>query len=215
MPFRDRTEAGRRLAQRLMSHKGSDVVVLGLARGGLPVALEVARRLDAALDVFVVRKLGAPGQEELALGAIASGGVRVLNRELIRQLGITQEQIEQIAARERVELERREQAYRDGRPPVPLKDRTVIVVDDGVATGASLRAALEAVALHGAARVIAAVPVAPPDTARELEAFADEVVCVETQEPFFAVGAWYQRFPQLTDEDVRDALRQAGPATAG
>lgn len=135
MPFRDRTEAGRRLAERLKSHKGEDVVVLGLARGGLPVALEVARALDAPLDVFVVRKLGTPGQEELALGAIASGGVRVLNRELVRQLGISQEQVESIVAREKQELERREQTYRDGQPAEPLAGRTVIVVDDGVATG--------------------------------------------------------------------------------
>lgn len=211
MPFRDRTEAGRRLAKRLRSHAGQDVVVLGLARGGLPVALEIARALDAPLDVFVVRKLGAPGQDELAMGAIASGGVRVLNRELIRALGVQQEQIEAIARREQQELERRERAYRAGLPPEPLKGRTVVVVDDGVATGASLRAALEAVALHGAARVVAAVPVAPPDTARALEAYADEVVCLETPEPFYAVSAWYGSFPQLDDEDVREIL-QSGRA---
>lgn len=212
MPFRDRTEAGRRLAQRLRTWKGQDVVVLGLARGGLPVALEVARALDAPLDVFVVRKLGAPGQDELAMGAIASGGVRVLNRELIRALGVGQEQIEAVARREQQELERRERAYREGLPAEPLKGRVVIVVDDGIATGASLRAALEAVALHGAARVVAAVPVAPPDSARALEAYADEVVCLETPEPFYAVSAWYGAFPQLDDEDVREILQSGRPA---
>lgn len=157
----------------------------------------------------MVRKLGLPWQEELAMGAIASGGVRVLNRDVIRDAGITQEQIEEAARRERVELERREEAYRQGRSPLPLKGRTVILVDDGVATGASVRAALEAIQLHDPERVVCAVPVAPRDTVIELQRFADEVDVLEMPEPFYAVGMWYADFRQTTDDEVREILAEA------
>lgn len=209
MPFGDRREAGRQLARKLERYKGDDVVVLGLPRGGVPVAWEVARELEAPLDVFVVRKLGLPIHEELAMGAIASGGVRVLNREVIRDAGVTQEEIERVDARERVELERREKAYRRGGEAVPVDGKIVIVVDDGVATGASLRAALEALALRNVKKIVAAVPVAPRETVADLQRFADEVDCVEMPSPFYAVGYWYRDFSQTSDEEVKQLLDEA------
>jgi putative phosphoribosyl transferase len=181
--------------------------VLGLPRGGIPVAHEVARALAAPLDVFVVRKLGAPLQPELAMGAIASGGVRVLNADVIRMFDIPDEVLEQITYRERQELERRERAYRDGRPQVALASRQVILVDDGLATGSTMRAAVTAVRNLRPSKVIVAVPVGTPETCRELATIADEVVCVETPEPLEAVGMWYRDFSQTTDDEVRDALR--------
>jgi predicted phosphoribosyltransferase len=183
------------------------VVVLGLPRGGIPVAHEVAKALTAPLDVFVVRKLGAPLQPELAMGAIASGGVRVLNAEVIRILDIPQETIEQVTRREQQELERRERAYRDGRPRVALANHQVILVDDGLATGSTMRAAVAAVRDLHPSRVIVAVPVGAPETCRELATIADEVVCVEMPVPLEAVGTWYRDFSQTTDDEVRDALR--------
>lgn len=210
--FRDRRDAGRVLAGLLEQYAGRpDVVVLGLPRGGVPVAYEVAAALDAPLDVFLVRKLGVPGQEELALGAIASGGVVVLNEDVVRALSITPEQIQQLAEREGRELLRRERAYREGRPPLDLTGRTVIVVDDGLATGASMRAAILALREQQPARVVVAVPAAPESSRRELEAMADEVVCATTPSPFLAVGYSYWDFTQVTDEEVRDLLR-ASPA---
>jgi predicted phosphoribosyltransferase len=206
--FVDRREAGRVLATRLLAYAGQpDVVVLGLPRGGIPVAYEVARALAAPLDVFVVRKLGAPLQPELALGAIASGGVRVLNADIIKVFGIPDEVLEQITYRERQELERRERAYRAGRPQVALASQQVILVDDGLATGSTMRAAVTAIRDLRPSKVIVAVPVGAPETCRELATIADEVVCVETPEPLESVGRWYRDFSQTTDDEVRDALR--------
>jgi putative phosphoribosyl transferase len=208
--FRDRAQAGRLLAERLRGYAGrDDVVVLGLPRGGVPVAFEVARTLDAPLDVFLVRKLGVPGHEELAFGAIATGGVRVLNRELIETLGMPPEWIEAIEARERRELERRERAYRGDRPPLDLKGRTVILVDDGLATGSTMVAAVEAVRQESPAQVVVAVPVAAPDVCAALQSVADEVTCVLTPSAFRAVGTWYEDFSQTSDDEVRDLLERA------
>jgi erythromycin esterase-like protein/predicted phosphoribosyltransferase len=205
--FRNRTEAGRLLADRLRHHAGrDDVVVLGLPRGGVPVAYEVARELDAPLDVYLVRKLGVPGHEEFAFGAIATGGVRVLNKELIEQLGLPAEWIEAIDAKERRELERRERAYRGDRPPPDLAGRTVILVDDGLATGSTMLAALQAVRLDDPAKVVAAVPVAAPEVCEALQAVADEVVCAVTPQPLRAVGLWYEDFSETSDDEVRDLL---------
>jgi predicted phosphoribosyltransferase len=214
-PFRDRAEAGRVLAEQLRRFAGrDDVVVLGLPRGGVPVAYEVARELGAPLDVFLVRKLGVPGHEELALGAIATGGTRVLNRELIEQLGLPPELIEAIEARERQELERRERAYRGDRPPPDLKGRTVILVDDGLATGSTMLAAVHAVRQYDPARVVVAVPVADPEVCASLEQVADEAVCAITPQPMRAVGMWYGDFSQTTDDEVRELLARARHATS-
>jgi erythromycin esterase-like protein/predicted phosphoribosyltransferase len=208
--FADRRDAGRFLAGRLGHLQGGPgVVVLGLPRGGVPVAYEVARVLGAPLDVFVVRKLGAPGQEELAMGAVASGGVVVLNEDVVRALGIGPEAVRQAAERERRELLRREQAYREGRPEPALAGRVVILVDDGLATGASIRAAVQALRQRAPARIVVAVPTAPGSACRELEATVDEVVCATTPSPFTAVGESYRDFTQTTDEEVRDLLRAA------
>ena len=208
--FRDRADAGRVLAGLLRQYAARpDVVVLGLPRGGVPVAHEVARALGAPLDVFVVRKLGVPGQEEYAMGAIASGGVRVLNRDAVAQLAISERVIDEVAARERRELERREHLYRDGREPPTLEGRTVIVVDDGLATGASMRAAVEALKNHHPARIVVAVPVGSAETCARLRHEVDEVVCAATPDPFFAVGPWYDDFEQTTDGEVHDALARA------
>ena len=210
MIFADRREAGRLLAAQLGAYRGrDDVVVLGLPRGGVPVAFEVARALDAPLDVMVVRKLGAPGQPELAMGAIASGGIRLLNDRVVRMLGVTERMIETVAAAETRELERREQAYRGGVPRREVAGRTVILIDDGVATGATLRAATAAIRRLAPARIVVAVPTAPPDTCERLRAEADEVVCLDTPEPFLAVGRWYRDFGQTTDEQVRALLERA------
>ncbi len=208
--FLDRADAGRRLAQQLGSRvQDPNLVVLALPRGGVPVGFEVARALRAELDVFLVRKLGMPGEEELALGAIASGGIRVLNHQLIQYLRVPEDLVEQVTLRERRELERRERAYREDRPPVPLRDRTVILVDDGLATGASMLAASRAVASQTPKRIVVAVPVAAPQTCQELRKEVDEVICLQTPSPFGAVGIWYEDFSQTTDEDVRKLLEEA------
>lgn len=213
MRFRDRTEAGRLLAERLSGYAGrDDVLVLGLPRGGVPVASEVARALEAPLDVFVVRKLRTPGYEELALGAVAGGGVRVLNEDVVDALGIEEQDIERIARREVAEVERREREYRGARPPQDLEAKVVILVDDGLATGASMRAAALAARELGPQRVVVAVPVAADRTCRRLAALVDEVVCLFTPEPFYAVGIWYERFEQTTDAEVRELLQASTPA---
>jgi predicted phosphoribosyltransferase len=207
MLFRDRLDAGRRLAEKLSRYAGkSDVVVLALPRGGVPVAAEVARALDAPLDVFLVRKLGFPGQEELAMGAIASGGSRVLNTSLLRRLHVSPEIIDAVAMRERHELDRREREYRGSHPLLPVRGRTVILVDDGLATGASMHAAVAALRTQEPARIVVAVPVGAPSTCEDLRQIADEIVCAETPEPFAAVGQWYDDFSQTTDEEVRQLL---------
>jgi predicted phosphoribosyltransferase len=207
--FLDRRDAGRALGAKLASYRNrNDVVVLGLPRGGVPVAFEVALALDAPLDVFLVRKLGSPGQEELAMGAIASGGVRVLNPTVIRSLRISAEEIERATRREEEELRRRELSYRGDRPPLDLRSRIAILVDDGLATGSSMRAAVEAARKLAPARIVVAVPVAPFSTAREMRRIADDVVCVATPEPFDSVGRFYEGFDQTTDEEVRELLRQ-------
>jgi len=210
--FPNRTEAGRLLAEKLVEYAGrDDVIVLGLPRGGVPVAFEVAQRLGAPLDVFIVRKLGVPGFEELAAGAIASGGVRVLNQDVVRAIPHAEEAIEAVTARETAELERREQIYREGRPPPALRGRIVILVDDGLATGATMRAAVKALRQRGVAKIVVAVPVGPPDTCRELEQEADETICSSTPQYFQAVGQYYEDFSQTSDEDVRELLSQATP----
>ena len=208
--FTDRREAGRLLAAELTKYSGrDDVVVLGLPRGGVPVAWEVARGLRAPLDVLMVRKLGAPGQPELAIGAIGEGGVRVLNAGLIRGLMIAARDIDRIAAVEEKELERRVSAFRGSHEPLVLQDKTVIVVDDGVATGATMRAGLQAVKASGAAKVIAASPIGAPDSVAALAEDADEVVVLQTPACFGAVGEWYEDFRPTTDEDVQRILAQS------
>jgi putative phosphoribosyl transferase len=205
--FSNRTEGGRQLADKLVKYAGrDDVIVLGLPRGGVPVAYEVAKRLGVPLDVFIVRKLGVPGFEELAVGAIASGGVRVLNKDVFRALPNAEETIELITATETAELERREQEYRDGRPAPELRDRVVILVDDGLATGATMRAAVKALRQRDVAKIVVAVPVGPPDTCREVEDEADETVCLSMPDFFQAVGQYYEDFSQTSDEEVRELL---------
>ena len=207
-PFPDRHAAGRELAERLRKYAGrDDVLVLALPRGGVPVAYEVAEALGAPLDLFLVRKLGTPGHRELAMGAIASGGVRVLNEEVVRWYGITPRDIEFVAEEEQRELERREAAYREGRPPVPVKGKVVILIDDGLATGSTMKAAVQAVKALGPTRVVVAVPVGARDTCAEISSIASEVVCARMPEPFSAVGQWYLDFDQTTDEEVKDLLR--------
>jgi predicted phosphoribosyltransferase len=208
--FRDRTEAGQLLAGKLGRYANrNDVVVLALPRGGVPVGLEVARRLGAALDVFVVRKLGVPGHEELAMGAIATGGVRVLNQDVIAQLGISDEVIDAVAAEEKRELERRQQAYRNHRRPPEVAGRVVILVDDGVATGSTMEAAVLALRQLKPARIVVAVPTAPPSSVEALRGFADEVVAVMTPDLFYGVGQWYADFAQTSDAEVRDLLKRS------
>ena len=212
--FADRRGAGDALAARLHEFTGrSDVVVLALPRGGVPVGHQVALRLGVELDVFVVRKLGLPGHPEFAMGAVASGGVRVLNEEVVARYRVPPAAIEAVARQERAEIERREQAYRDGRPLSPVEGRTVILVDDGLATGSTMRAAVLAVRRLGPGRVVVAVPVGSWQACRDLREVADDVVCPFTPEPFEAVGLWYQDFAQTTDEEVRQLLSRAG-ATA-
>jgi len=208
--FRDRNDAGRQLAEQLSSYADrEDVVVLGLPRGGVPVAFEVAKALDAPLDIFVVRKLGVPGHRELAMGAIASGGVRVLNESVIQTLNIAQSVIEDVARREQQELERRERVYRGDQPRPELEGRTVILVDDGLATGASMHAAVKALRLRDPGRIVVAVPTAPPETCKDFEDEVDQVVCLITPRPFFGVGGSYADFSQTTDQEVREILNQA------
>lgn len=209
LPFRDRAEAGRVLAIKLRHYADKpDAIILALPRGGVPVAFEVAKALRLPMEIFVVRKLGVPGQRELAMGAIASGGVRVTNEGLVRALGISKEEIDVVAGQEQQELERRERVYREGRPMPDVRGRTVLVVDDGIATGATIQAAVQALRAMEAARVVVAVPVAPAEAAELLRRPADEVVCVAEPEPFFAIGQWYENFPQLDDENVRALLAQ-------
>jgi putative phosphoribosyl transferase len=208
--FENREEAGRQLAEKLDRYAGrDDAIVLGLPRGGVPVAYEVAKHLRAPLDVFIVRKLGVPGFEELAAGAIASGGVRVLNEDVMRAIPYADEAIEAVTAKETSELERREQIYREGRPAPELRGRIVILVDDGLATGATMRAAVKALKQRGAAKIVVAVPVGPPDTCRELAEEADETICLSTPVFFQAVGQYYEDFSQTSDEDVRELLSSA------
>jgi putative phosphoribosyl transferase len=216
MPFADRSDAGRRLADRLEQFRGEDVVVLGLPRGGVPVASEVAQALGAPLDVIVVRKLGLPFQPELAMGAIGEGGVRIVDRDLIRRALVSDEELAAVEASERAELDRRARRFRGDRTPAPLAGRTAIVVDDGVATGSTARAACQVARARGAARVVLAVPVGPPDSITELSAVADEVVCLETHTWFAAIGQFYADFSQTPDEEVLDLLERAaaGPAAA-
>jgi len=210
MLFRDRSDAGQALASRLLAYANQpDVLVLALPRGGVPVAYEVAEALGASLDVFLVRKLGVPGQEELAMGAIASGGVRVLNEEVIDALGIPGAVIDAVAADEQLELERRERAYRDDRPAPEVHGRTVILVDDGLATGSTMRAAVAALRQLQPARVVVAVPVAAPSTVEQLQAEVDELVTVATPEPFLAVGRWYEDFSQTRDDEIHVLLERA------
>jgi putative phosphoribosyl transferase len=205
--YRDRADAGAQLAEHLGSYAGlADVVVLGLPRGGVPVAAEVARALRAPLDVFCVRKLGVPGDEELAMGAIATGGVVVLNEGVVAELGVPEDVLAEVAAAEREELERRDRAYRGDRPPTSLAGRTVLVVDDGLATGATMRAAVRAVRAAGPSRVVVAVPVAAAETCRSLQADADEVVCPLAPEGFRSVGGWYEDFGATSDDEVRRCL---------
>ena len=210
MLFEDRFEAGRLLASKLRPFANRpDTVVLALPRGGVPVGFEVAKALSLPLDVFVVRKLGVPGYEELAMGAIASGGVRVLNEDLVRTAGISGEAIDAVAAAEERELERRERDYREDRPPINVQGRTVILVDDGLATGSSMRVAARALRNKNPSQIVVAVPVAAPATCAEFESEVDQVICAVTPEPFWAVGQWYRDFSQTSDEEVRNLLRQA------
>ena len=208
--FENRSEAGRLLAQELSHYElDPNVLVLGLARGGVPVAFEVAKCLKAPLDVFVVRKLGAPGNEELAMGAVASGGVRVLNPEVLEGMGIPMEAVDAVTERELREMQRRETAYRGWRPARELEDKTVLLIDDGVATGATLRAAIRAIRSRRPSRLVVAVPTAAGSTAAALRGEADEWIALMTPEPFFAVGAWYADFGQTLDTDVCELLREA------
>jgi putative phosphoribosyl transferase len=218
LPFRDRTEAGQLLSRKLRRYADRpDVIVLALPRGGVPVAYEVAKALHAPLDVFLVRKLGVPGQEELAMGAIATGGIRVLNEDIVRALNIPPRVIDSVAAKEARELERRERLYRGDRPAPDVTGRTVILVDDGLATGSSMRAAVAALRQKNPSRIVVAVPIAAAATCREFEAEVDEIVCYQTPEPFYSVGLWYEDFSQTTDEEIRQLLeraaKQPSPAT--
>jgi predicted phosphoribosyltransferase len=213
--FRNRADAGRQLAASLTAYANrQDVIVLALPRGGVPVAYEVAQALHAPLDVFVVRKLGVPGQEELAMGAVATGGAVLLNPEVVQYLDIAEAELRAVIAAERQELERRNRLYRDDRPPPEVKGRTVILVDDGLATGASMRVACAALRQLGPARLVVAVPVAPAEACAEMRAEADEVVCAVTPEPFYGVGMWYDDFTQTTDAQVRDLLARAAAPQA-
>ncbi|WP_416669894.1 phosphoribosyltransferase [Egbenema bharatensis] len=205
--FQNRTEAGKQLAARFKPYADRpDVLVLGLPRGGVPVAYEVAKALNLPLDICLVRKLGVPGHKELAMGAIASGGVRVLNYDVVGWLGIAGKVIDEVANRELRELQRRDRAYRGDRPPPDIRDRIVILVDDGIATGATMRAAISVLDAQKPAYLIVGVPVAPSETCDALKSEADEVVCLLTPEPFYAIGLWYEDFSQTTDETVRKLL---------
>jgi predicted phosphoribosyltransferase len=208
--FRDRFDAGRRLAAELSEYADRpDVLILALPRGGVPVAFEVARALHAPLDVFLVRKLGFPGHEELAMGAIATGGVRILDGEVLRMFNVPLDIVERVTEKERRELERREQQYREGRPAPQVEGHTVILIDDGLATGSTMRAAVAALRKEGARKIVVAVPVAPVETCESLREEVDEIICAVTPEPFRAVGLWYADFSQVTDEEVRELLARA------
>jgi putative phosphoribosyl transferase len=208
--LRDRREAGQLLSSKLRHYANRpDVIVLGLPRGGVPVAYEVASALDAPLDVFLVRKIGMPGHEEYAVGALASGGLKVLNRLLLEAYGISEDDLAETVAREQAELERREREYRKGLPPLEVAGKTVILVDDGLATGSSMLAAVRALNEARPARVVVAVPVAPPQTCEDQRAVADQVVCALTPEPFLGVGGWYANFDQTSDREVKELLARA------
>jgi putative phosphoribosyl transferase len=210
MRFHDRTDAGRQLASLLTVHADrDDVVVLALPRGGVPVAVEVTRSLGAPLDVFLVRKLGVPGHPELAMGAIATGGVQVLNEDVIDELGIPHALVEEATVRERLELERRDRLYRRDRPMPVLTSRTVIVIDDGLATGSTMEAAVAALRQHNPSRIVVAVPVGAPEACLRLKRIADDVVCAHAPTSFDAVGRWYERFDQVSDEEVIEWIREA------
>jgi putative phosphoribosyl transferase len=210
MKYRNRTEAGRLLANKLRAYANrADILVLGLPRGGVPVAFEVAQALDAPLDVFLVRKLGVPGHEELAMGAIASGGVRVLNQSVVDNLHIPNKVIDAVAADEQQELERRARLYRGDRPPPDVRQRVVILIDDGLATGSTMHAAARALRSQNPAAIVVAVPVAAEDICKEFRGVVDEVICAYTPEPFFAVSIWYEDFAQTSDEKVRELLVRA------
>jgi putative phosphoribosyl transferase len=207
LPFRDRTRAGELLSRKLNVYADrSDVLILALPRGGVPVAREIARSLRVPLDVFLVRKLGAPGQEELAMGAIASGGVRVLNDEVIRSLRVPPRVIDFVAARESRELERRERLYREDRPAPSVAGKTILLVDDGLATGSTMRAAISALRQAAPTRIVVAVPVAAVSACRELASQVDQMVCLHTPEPFYSVGFWYLDFSQTSDDEIREML---------
>jgi predicted phosphoribosyltransferase len=210
LPYRNRQEAGKYLAEHLAAYRDrDDVVVLALPRGGVPVAYEVARALNAPLDVFIVRKIGMPGAEEFAIGAIASGGVRLLDEQLIARYGVSRDDVDAMIAAEERELERRERQYRGDRPMPDLKGKAVILVDDGLATGSTMRAAVMALKREGAARIVVAVPVAAPETCQLLEREVDAIVCAVTPQPFYAVGLWYRDFAQMSDREVHDLLERA------
>ncbi len=220
--FRDRLEAGRLLGQELLKKLDvgrppsaasgrDDLIILALPRGGVPVGAEVAKALDAPLDVFIVRKLGVPGHEELAMGAIASGGVRVLNQDVLGYIPLRQKTIDEIAEREQRELERRERSYRGSRPPLDVHDKTVVVVDDGLATGSSMRAAVAALKKMGPRAIVVAVPVAATETCDDFRREGIDIVCLRTPEPFQAVGLWYEDFSQTTDEEVHELLNERNP----
>jgi predicted phosphoribosyltransferase len=214
--FRNRREAGRLLAAKLAKYANHpDMLVLALPRGGVPVAYEVARALGAPLDVFLVRKLGVPGHEELAMGAVATGGVRVINRPVVRALGIPEELIDAVAAREQEELTRQERLYRGGRPPPDIRGRSVVLVDDGLATGATMLAAVMALRQQQPARIVVGTPIAAPETCEQFRPEVDEIVCAVTPEPFYAVGLWYEDFSQTSDEEVRELLRAARQGVDG
>ena len=210
MRFRNRSEAGQLLARALEQYKNRpDVLVLALPRGGVPVGYQVAKALNAPLDVFIVRKLGVPGHEELAMGAIATGGVRVLSEPVIEQLNIPPPVIDRVARREEEEIRRREYLYRGNNPPPNIQDKIVILVDDGLATGSTMKAAISALRRQNPKKIVVAVPTAPADTCEDLKREADEVICAATPEPFYAVGLWYEDFAQTTDDEVKELIRRA------
>ena len=213
IPIKDRASAGRDLAEQLQHYAGrDDVIVLALPRGGVPVAFEIAQALNAPLDLMLVRKLGTPGQEELAMGAIAMGGVRVMNDDIVNALHISDAAIEEEAAKEQQELEHRLQTYRGDRPLLQLKNKCILLVDDGIATGATVRVAIQALRQQQPSRIVVATPVAPPDTVELLRGEADDVICLATPEPFMAISMWYQHFPQTSDGEVKALLQRAWQA---
>ena len=215
MIFDDRVDAGRKLAEKLRAYANrDDVIVLGIPRGGVPVAFVVAESLNAPLDVFLSRKLGVPGQEELAFGAVATGGVRVLDQELIEAVGVSKAEIEEITRKVRAELERRERIFRGDRPPLDVKGKVAILIDDGIATGSSMRAAINALRQHNPARIVVAIPVAPLSTCRRLRSEVDEVVCVDTPESFYAIGQFYADFSQVADDEVTSLIHRAAEHAA-